>query len=308
MSDELDGLPFRAQFNALYSSRRPRKIVCRLTNVFGREKGCDFYMGSSSVSRRHAILWHTGSCMMLADLQSRTGTRVNCRSVTAGEIRHKDELQLGRYRLTLNTESGQPTGESIPAEIEIGGLPSNRPAIRVAEPMVLCGSQADLDLRLRSSQVSAVHCIFVPTVWGVFVRDLFSRSGTFVNGKKVVEERLSGGDHVRIGKFDLTVTTIEPGSHRDQWPIVQEALANLQRRLSKKRGRGGESSDQLLLDDAIENPRMSMPKPRPRNDADPGVSSGLLAAQSSEVFDAPPDEVDLDDEEYPGGGSAKTSE
>ena len=145
-------------------------------------------------------------------------------------------------------------------------------------------------------------------MWGVFVRDLFSRSGTFVNGKKVVEERLSGGDHVRIGKFDLTVTTIEPGSHRDQWPIVQEALANLQRRLSKKRGRGGESSDQLLLDDAIENPRMSMPKPRPRNDADPGVSSGLLAAQSSEVFDAPPDEVDLDDEEYPGGGSAKTSE
>ncbi|MFT3785100.1 MAG: FHA domain-containing protein [Tepidisphaeraceae bacterium] len=47
--------------------------------------------------------------------------------------------------------------------------------------------------------VSTVHAIILESDGKRFIRDLQSRTGTFLNGKKIHQEELNFGDEIRIG-------------------------------------------------------------------------------------------------------------
>ena len=65
------------------------------------------------------------------------------------------------------------------------------------------GAQNDLALE-GDSYASARHARFAPRRDGVWVEDLGSRNGTYVNGVRLAEPRkLAPGDVIRVGETDL---------------------------------------------------------------------------------------------------------
>jgi pSer/pThr/pTyr-binding forkhead associated (FHA) protein len=70
---------------------------------------------------------------------------------------------------------------------------------------VVVGRTPECDLRLEQDEfASARHARFEPRRDGVWVEDVGSTNGTFVNGVRVGHpRRLAPGDVVRIGETDL---------------------------------------------------------------------------------------------------------
>ena len=69
---------------------------------------------------------------------------------------------------------------------------------------VTIGRGRDADVQIIDQFVSRVHCELTLTGDSVWVRDLSSGNGTFVNGRKSTESVLNPGDRVSVG-----ITTFE---------------------------------------------------------------------------------------------------
>jgi predicted component of type VI protein secretion system len=68
-----------------------------------------------------------------------------------------------------------------------------------SEGRIVVGRDADCRLRLRDEGVSRQHCYFEERPDGVYVCDMGSTNGVFVNNLKVTEHKLSTADRVKIG-------------------------------------------------------------------------------------------------------------
>jgi len=88
-------------------------------------------------------------------------------------------------------------------------------AIALKRSKLLIGRADECDIRPLSDEVSRRHCAVVVEPEGVFVEDLRSRNGTFVNGNRI-EGRvaLSDGDMVRIGSLELKFSGSRPEQSR----------------------------------------------------------------------------------------------
>lgn len=72
--------------------------------VVGRGDEADFQVSDDEVSKRHLVLYVSGSVVSLVDLHSKNGTRVNAKTLEAGvreRLRHLDEVQVGNTRMVF---------------------------------------------------------------------------------------------------------------------------------------------------------------------------------------------------------------
>lgn len=69
-------------------------------------------------------------------------------------------------------------------------LPSN---------ITVIGRRHDCDLYIPLMPVSRKHCQLSQNKEALKIRDLDSRNGTFLNGKRIGEETLKAGDYIQIG-------------------------------------------------------------------------------------------------------------
>ncbi|HEV8070251.1 MAG TPA: FHA domain-containing protein [Planctomycetaceae bacterium] len=74
-------------------------------------------------------------------------------------------------------------------------------------PKLLIGRAGDCDLRLESDFVSNYHCILLLDEYTLRLRDLGSKNGTFVNGRRVGTSAiiLLQDDNVCIGEVNLLI-------------------------------------------------------------------------------------------------------
>ena len=63
------------------------------------------------------------------------------------------------------------------------------------------------DFEIEHSTVSAMHCEIVLADDGVVVRDCASANGTFVDGQRIKEARLSAGQILHLGAVELLIET-----------------------------------------------------------------------------------------------------
>ena len=95
----------------------PLRLVCldghadisldRALVVVGRHRWCDVRIASTRVSRRHCCLALDRDGVLVRDLGSTNGTRINGRRVEEGVLRPGDELSIAhcRYHLAGLSES-----------------------------------------------------------------------------------------------------------------------------------------------------------------------------------------------------------
>ncbi|MGB8520287.1 MAG: FHA domain-containing protein [Candidatus Tumulicola sp.] len=109
----------------------------------------------------------------------------------------------------------------VRAAAEIGRMQPMRVALEVVEfdrrrdyegrPPFEVGRGRELDLVLRDPEVSRRHARFESQNGVVYVEDLHSRNGTFLNGRRVGEAiEVRDGDAVDVGATRLLVQSIRP--------------------------------------------------------------------------------------------------
>ncbi|MGI8633701.1 MAG: FHA domain-containing protein [Solirubrobacterales bacterium] len=73
----------------------------------------------------------------------------------------------------------------------------------VGDDRTAIGRSPDADVFLDDVTVSRNHALIVRRRDGVFVDDLGSLNGTYVNRNRIESHRLSDGDEIQIGKYKL---------------------------------------------------------------------------------------------------------
>lgn len=85
--------------------------------LFGRDLECDVRFDSRKISRKHCCLAQVGSTLVVRDLGSTNGVRINGIRVLEGHLKQGDELTVGnhRYQVRLDGAAGGAAREQAPA-------------------------------------------------------------------------------------------------------------------------------------------------------------------------------------------------
>ena len=155
---------------------------------------------------------------------------------------------------------------------------SSARSLKLLDGVTTVGRQDDCQLRIASSQVSRRHCQLFEHKGFLLVKDLGSSNGTFVNGKRIAEQRvLEVGDELGIGpvKFRVEKNAATPAA-----PAPARAAGD------------------TAIVDAIEVTPASVPVAQPvvaTAPAAPGdVEDATIAINDDDVF-----EIDFDEESPP---------
>lgn len=211
--------------------RNRKQIMIPLTKdvtTIGR-KQADIILDDPKVSARHAEIRRKGQRFHLIDLRSTNGTFANRQQVTELELEDQDVVEIGLSTLCFfadirefngdaeetsaatrpnkifepETQSGEYTMTKTVAqpELEIEQIegPDQGKRFSFKRSHITVG-RSDADLIVMDLDVSRSHALFeVLGKNSIFLKDLGSTNGTFVNGKKIQNEKISTGDIVSFG-------------------------------------------------------------------------------------------------------------
>src|SRR4051795_8429798 len=115
---------------------------------------------------------------------------------------------LGRTQMceqTVVIEAERPAAKLIPLR------PFEQlPEISLNRPLTLLGSGPLVHVRLRSHTISRIHAVCLNTEGRVYIHDIASRAGLFINGRRVRYGILNDGDEVAVGKMAMRFSDADP--------------------------------------------------------------------------------------------------
>jgi pSer/pThr/pTyr-binding forkhead associated (FHA) protein len=132
----------------------PSIVLQRPVLLVGRHQECDVRINSPKVSRRHCCLAMAYDRVLIRDLGSRNGVRVNGRVVDESRLYDGDELAIGPFLFRLETLDENPETIGAPGARRV---PSPRPTAQpgnvppsvvpaAAGPPRLSRPDSDIDL------------------------------------------------------------------------------------------------------------------------------------------------------------------
>ena len=194
-----------------HKGQQPLPLNRPLT-VIGSSASARLYLPSKAVSRCHAAVVNTGAGLFVRDLASRTGTRVNGQVVNEADLREGDVLEVGpfSFRFTDPTApKARPPALPAPAAVlEVDELDAPLP---VAGRTTLIGRRETADVSLVENAASSAHALLFVVDGKHLLRDLNSRTGTWVNGVNVHEHTLQPGDVLRVGETTFRYARVGGG-------------------------------------------------------------------------------------------------
>jgi len=195
--------------------------------IVGRDPGADLHLNAPLVSRRHAYLQVIAGRLFFIDLDSRSHIRREGSddSVTRGWLEQEHSIWLGtcrirwRGRLESTVQVAEPLDPLAPHltdRAEAEHLPeaalelpirigASLSSWTISSRLSLIGRSDQCQLVLTDNSISAYHASLVRTPLGVWVVDLLSREGVWVNGTRVRWAWLDEGDTLRVGRFTFVV-------------------------------------------------------------------------------------------------------
>ncbi len=123
----------------------------------------------------------------------------------------------------------------------------------VPDKTVFVGRSSDLDMVLVEDMVSRKHAGIHVQGEQVWIEDLGSTNGTFVNGEKIKRARLKEGDRVLIGTSILKLVATDASSAREPTTDARQELESVaaRRRTSQARTMSG-SIEEVPLPDLLQ--------------------------------------------------------
>jgi FHA domain-containing protein len=107
----------------------PNLILDKPILLVGRHQECDVQIPSRKISRKHCCIAQVDDHLVVRDLYSTNGVKINGTKVPEGKLRHGDELTIGnlQYRVDWPTDSEPATrrpSDGIQAKPPQPGLPA----------------------------------------------------------------------------------------------------------------------------------------------------------------------------------------
>lgn len=196
-------LPWPALIPVGQLAGKPAIPLARPVTLVGSRHSANLRISSSTVSKAHVLVINSDGRLLIRDLASRMGTIVNGQAVREADLSEGDVVQIGRFsfKFTAGPPSRAPrrkrrvigaridadTGESVPLD----------------QRVVLVGQRGNSDLPINDPDVSTAHCAIFDMNGKRYVRDLGSRTGTFVNDQAAVQMEIRPGDTIRVGQTVL---------------------------------------------------------------------------------------------------------
>ena len=202
------------------------EIIC------GREEA-DLILSDPAVSRWHFKIIKQKGRIWLEDLGSRNGIFLNKKRIQRAELNHLDEIELGQT-LIVYSEYGQKqetkiedlsleldklrdetkAGEKAPAEqlprgreflLEVMKHPGRARSYQIKNSPFILGRGEEAELKLDDDEASRKHAMIeIYSKDNVYLTDLASANGTFLNGVRVRSTRLKHNDKIRLGQTILS--------------------------------------------------------------------------------------------------------
>ena len=126
------------------------------------------------------------------------------------EARDSDGDTTAAYQLEesgelkpVEVDEIQSEGEGATLAIRAGGGRAGEVFSLAGERMTI-GRSPDAEVFLDDVTVSRNHALLVRRRDGLYVDDLGSLNGTYVNRHRIESHRLSDGDELQVGKYKLT--------------------------------------------------------------------------------------------------------
>ena len=174
------------------------QVELEIKLTIGSGKDNDIIYDLPMVSSKHAKIKISGKTAELEDLESSNGTFVNSRHnrISKITISPDDVVFFGSYRVPASKliNAGNTVDEKESATMCV----QNKP--------IVLGRDASCDEVIPHPLVSRRHASFGVLNDKLYVEDLNSGNGTFVNGKKVLGTiNVSPGDIIQIASFSYCV-------------------------------------------------------------------------------------------------------
>jgi pSer/pThr/pTyr-binding forkhead associated (FHA) protein len=110
------------------------------------------------------------------------------------------------------TRATADIGALTPMQVDLEIVERGARRTQHARPPFEVGRAREAEVALRDSEVSRRHARFESHSGVVYVEDLKSSNGTFLNGRRVTEAiEVRAGDEIDLGTTRLLVTSVRPG-------------------------------------------------------------------------------------------------
>jgi pSer/pThr/pTyr-binding forkhead associated (FHA) protein len=103
--------------------------------LIGRHLECDVRIDSAKISRRHCCIAMAYDRVLIRDLSSRNGVRVNGRVVEEARLEAGDELAIGPILFRLEYEGDTPNASAVPSSRDSAGSSQARPDSKSPAPV-----------------------------------------------------------------------------------------------------------------------------------------------------------------------------
>ncbi len=200
--------PGAAEFSLIpqgeFAAKPPIRIIKPVVLV-GSDEHCHLHLVSSSVSRHHALIIREDDRIYVCDLGSRTKILVNGKEQRDIELADGDIVRIGKFsfKFSATRPPAKKARRAGPARLIVDGQAVPTPE---GARLILIGRTSGSDVTLVEESVSARHAVIFEVAGKRYVRDLDSRTGTFLNGKKTHQHEIRLEDDLRVGETTLKLT------------------------------------------------------------------------------------------------------
>ena len=169
--------------------------IDRALTVIGSRSRVHVQLNSRTISRTHAILGRDDGGVFIRDLASRTHVLVNGQQVREADLYDGDLVKIGSFEFRYSDKRASPllsqSKRAPDAAVEVEGR--SRP-IEFAGRVLLIGRKPECDISQTEASVSNCHAVIFDVNGQRMIRDLGSRTGTYVNGERIHQSPLAIGD------------------------------------------------------------------------------------------------------------------
>ncbi len=182
---------------------KPPILLKRPVMLIGSRSNAHLHLLSRKVSKAHAVLINSDGRIYIRDLASRTHVIVNDKQVREADLQNGDQIRIGSFLFRLLIPTSWVTSvhqvKAKPAQLEVDGVDP----VHLTDRVLLIGRRPNNDISLLESSASTAHAIILEMAGKRFIRDLGSRTGTFLNGRAIHQEQISFGDVIKIGETEF---------------------------------------------------------------------------------------------------------
>ena len=189
-----------------YAGKPPLRLQKSVV-VVGANEHCHLHLISSSASRHHALIIHDRDGVYIRDLGSRTKVVVNGQPHRETLLANEDEIHIGKFsfRFSFAAPAADPTPPTPAMRIMVKG--GHAPLVTHCRTAMI-GNGDGCDISLPGESVSHRHAIIFTAKGKRYVRDLDSRTGTYLDGHKIHQQEVRQGSELRIGEAVITIGEI----------------------------------------------------------------------------------------------------